>query len=194
MRKTAIHLLMILLTAGAIISARAQDPGLTIIHYFGDGTVPTEDNVSNPYLIQASDGKFYGMTENGGSSGIGAVYRVAQDGTTTILHSFAGGATDGGYPLGGVIQGSDGNLYGVASYGGANFNGGDSGIAFKMTLQGSLTLLHSFGPSSLASPVGSLVQAGDGNFYGVTTDGQTTERAGAIFKMTSGPGSCVRLA
>jgi uncharacterized repeat protein (TIGR03803 family) len=68
-------------------------------------------------LLQANDGSFYGTTVSGGSSGFGTVFRVALNGTFTTLYSFTGGI-DGAEPYGGLLQTSDGSLYGTALSGG----------------------------------------------------------------------------
>ncbi len=72
---------------------------------------PTGENV----LIQASDGNFYGTTSAGGAAGKGALFEMTPAGQETILHSFGDGSVpnDGVYPVCGVVQGSDGNFYGV---------------------------------------------------------------------------------
>jgi uncharacterized repeat protein (TIGR03803 family) len=66
-------------------------------------------------------------------------FRSRPRGSLTTLHGFTGGA-DGGYPLGGVIQGTDGNLYGTTSHGGAN----NTGTVFQITTAGTFTTLYSF--------------------------------------------------
>ena len=102
---------------------------------------------AKPYaaLIQASDGNFYGTTSYGGSSGAGTVFRITPGGALTTLHSFCSqiGCTDGLYPFAGLIQASDGNLYGTTSG-----EGDDSlhGTVFKITPSGTLTTLYSFAP------------------------------------------------
>src|SRR5262245_38624979 len=63
--------------------------------------------------------------------------------TFEVFHVFSaepGEGNDGYSPLGGLVQGSDGFLYGTTSFGGAN----DLGEVFRMDLSGSLTRLHSF--------------------------------------------------
>ena len=86
-------------------------------------------------LIQASDGNFYGTTSGDGING-GTVFEITLAGTFTILYSFCPQAVcaDGSDPTG-VIQGSDGNLYGTTSAGGAS---GD-GTVFKLALASSTT-------------------------------------------------------
>ena len=87
----------------------------TVLHAFprrgSDGQTPYAG------LIQGIDGNFYGTTYDGGTSGFGTVFKVTPSGTETVVYSFAGGS-DGEYPYAGVIQGSDGNLYGTTYQGG----------------------------------------------------------------------------
>src|ERR1017187_8338556 len=83
--------------------------------------------------------------------------------TFTTLHSFD---TTDATPMGGLIQATDGNLYGTTYFGGAS----DRGTAFKITPSGTLTTLYSFCPqgdcTNGADPSAALLQATDGNFYG----------------------------
>jgi uncharacterized repeat protein (TIGR03803 family) len=93
----------------------------TVLYAFGvsatDGSGPT------PYLIQASDGNFYGTTYTGGTYSAGTAFQVTPAGAETILHSFGGSTSDGADPTEGLIQGKDGNLYGVSG----------NGAVFKLT-------------------------------------------------------------
>jgi len=132
------------------------------------------------HLLLASDGTFYGMTYYDGANGDGAVFKITPAGTETVLHSFAGGA-DGEYPYGSLVQGTDGNFYGMTSSGGTH---GD-GTVFKITPAGAKTVLYSFaGGADGDEPYGSLVQGTDGNFYGMTEDGGT-QGDGTVFKITA---------
>ena len=104
-------------------------------------------------------------------------------GTLTTLVNFNGGR-NGRQPAGmSLIQGADGNLYGVTRSGGANHGG----TVFKMTPAGKLTTLYNF--CSLANcadgdgPWASLVQATNGKFYGITVDGGSTEYCGPCSKL-----------
>ena len=85
--------------------------------------------------------------------------------TFTSLFSFDG--TDGAYPQAGLVQATNGDLYGTTYAGGANGSGW--GTVFKITPSGTLTTLHSFDGTDGAFPYAGLVQATDGNFYGTTT-------------------------
>jgi uncharacterized repeat protein (TIGR03803 family) len=136
----------------------------------GDGAHPTSS------LTLASDGNFYGMTINGGANDAGVVFRITPDGVETVLHSF-GDSGDGWEPQGSLIQGTDGNLYGVTGSGGA-FGGG---TVFMITPSGTETVRWSFGADSDArSPFGDLTQGSDGTFYGLASRGGDHD-FGAVF-------------
>ena len=119
----------------------------------GDGPTGT--------LIRATDGNFYGTTQSGGSLGQGTVFRITPSGTLTTLHSFNGGS-DGVAPVAGLIQATDGNLYGT-TWGDA-YQNLNVGTVFKITLGGTLTTLHSFQTTDGANPQGGLVRAPMGTF------------------------------
>jgi uncharacterized repeat protein (TIGR03803 family) len=106
---------------------------------------------------------------------------VASAQTTFIpLYSFTGG-NDGANAVAGLVQASDGNLYGTTYRGGTN----GYGAIFRITASGGLTPLYSFtGGNDGAHPYGSLVQAGDGNLYGTTEDGGTNGN-GVVFRITT---------
>lgn len=138
---------------------------------------------AQPYAgpIEGSDGSFYGTTYSGGTSGFGTVYKITSNGTLTVLHVFGPSMTDGDSPISSLVQGRDGNFYGVTPNGGSN----SDGIIFKVTPSGTFTNLHSFAGTDGRYPAGNLVQATDGNFYGATSYGGTNDGDGIIFKMTA---------
>jgi uncharacterized repeat protein (TIGR03803 family) len=66
-------------------------------------------------LIQTADGSLCGTASTGGTNGgWGTVFRLTADGTLTALHSFD--YQDGAATIGGLVQGTDGNLYGADSH------------------------------------------------------------------------------
>jgi uncharacterized repeat protein (TIGR03803 family) len=115
--------------------------GQAILYSFG----ATHDDAIEPdaTLIQGADGNFYGTSAAGGNYGEGTVYKITPAGVETVLFSFSAGASiDPANPSGGVIQGADGNLYGTTRAGGAN----GTGVVFKLTPAGGLSILYSIGP------------------------------------------------
>jgi len=101
--------------------------------------------------------------------------------TFTTLHSF--NQSDGSNPYAGLMQATNGNLYGTTSAGGAN---GD-GTVFQITTGGTLTTLHNFNhlsPIDGAQPYGGLIQARDGNLYGTTNRGGS-RNVGIVYRITT---------
>ena len=141
-------------------------------------------------LTQSSSGDLYGTTTNGGNNdcasapqGCGTVFKITPDGEFTTLYAFSG--FDGQWPTSGVIQATDGNLYGTTGQGGS----GGCGTIFSITPQGQLTTLYSLDCSEANSPAG-LVQATDGNFYGTTRYGGPNDcndvTCGVLFRLSTG--------
>jgi uncharacterized repeat protein (TIGR03803 family) len=140
-----------------------------------------QDNGANPMasLVQAANGLLYGVTYLGGTKDYGTVFSLTANGALTTLVSF--GYTNGAYPVGALIQAGDGLFYGTTSAGGTN---GGWGTVFRMTADGTLSTLYSFGYDDGASPGAGLVQATDGNFYGTTSEGSWGGQ-GTVFRITT---------
>jgi uncharacterized repeat protein (TIGR03803 family) len=124
-------------------------------------------------LMQAKDGKIYGMTRQGGT-GYGTIFSYAfTDSNFTSLYSFHN--TDGALPSDcGLIQATDGNLYGMTTWGGIY----NQGVIFRFAPgKNAYSKLYDFpGGSGIfggtgAYPGGTLMQASYGNLYGLTTYG-----------------------
>jgi uncharacterized repeat protein (TIGR03803 family) len=132
-------------------------------------------------LMQGKDGSFYGLTPYGGAYSRGNVFRITLGGLLTTIYSFTGGR-DGNTPVGALVQGADGNLYGATTLGGL----GSTGTAFRLTTDGVLTTLHSFGDFVNRDglyPGAGLVQSIDGNLYGTTTSDLLTHY-GTVFRIS----------
>jgi uncharacterized repeat protein (TIGR03803 family) len=155
----------------------------------GTVTVPAFFNNTNGAhpsggLVLGKDGNFYGTTTWGGRGisssfpGYGTVFKMTPGGTLTNIYLFTG-FSDGGYIYAGLVQGSDGNLYGGA------FNGGSQGYGtlFKVSTNGSYTPLHTFSLSEGGSPYGGLMEGSDGNFYGTA---YALYGYGNVFQLTPG--------
>lgn len=160
----------------------------TVLHSFQgapDGAYPQGS------LVRDRAGNLYGTTLYGGNGpcgyyipGCGTVYRLAPDGTVTILHSFAG-PPDGTSPVGGLVRDSAGNLYGITETGGLDScNNYSCGTVFKIDAAGNETILHDFAVEVLdgAGPSGGLVIDSQGNLYGTTHYGGSWDY-GTVFKV-----------
>jgi len=156
----------------------------------GDGSTPGAG------LVLGSDGNFYGTTLFGGvfsfqrNVGYGTIFRISPSGNYTSLYSFTGSPSDGIFPDAGLMQSSDGNLYGTTEYGGSNVLNGNcscygSGTVFRISPAGSYTNLYLFGSfaGDGAEPNAGLVQGGDGNFYGTTTLGGINN-SGTVYRLS----------
>jgi uncharacterized repeat protein (TIGR03803 family) len=144
-----------------------------------DGASPVDP------LIEGTDGSFYGTTNAGGnngdcgSGGCGVIFKLTPKGKVTVLHDF--GAEY--YPVAPLIEGNDGDFYGTAPYGGRS--GNRHGAVFKITPTGKYTVLHTFqGGSDGIAPFAGVLQATDGNFYGVTAGGGASDD-GTIYRIDS---------
>ncbi len=202
-----------LLLSGFLASADAAS--LKVLHRFTDTGNSTPSRYAlgaEPYseLLQASDGNFYGTTVYGGSGlcpnngtggvlGCGTVFRMTPQGKVTTLYSFpydtgTSSAPNGAFPTAGLIQATDGNLYGVAQDGGvARCNGVlGCGTLFRISTAGTFKLLHQFcsgdgcaNPSEGGRPMAHLVQLPNTSLCGTTQQGGF-ENDGTLFCATTG--------
>lgn len=155
---------------------------LTTLHKFGGGN--GDGNRPQGALFLGFDGNFYGTTVAGGPDNQGTVFRMTPDGALTILYSFTFAQSSNGYnPTAALVKGADGNYYGKATGGGANF----LGVVFKMTPSGVVSPFYSFdntNPDGGILPAAPLLLGSDGSFYGTTPKGGTNNY-GTAFQLTS---------
>lgn len=150
--------------------------------YSPDGEYPQSG------LIADNAGNLYGTATGGGNFGFGTAFELTPTGSgwvLTVLHAFQG-ASDGGYPIGGLVFDQSGNLYGTTSSAGS----GGGGTVFELTPSGggwSFNLIYGFHGSSGSGPAANLSWDGAGNLYG-TTAGDGVYQHGSVFKLmpTSG--------
>ena len=174
------------------IAASPNNKNYKVLYSFGK--VPDANN-PRASLIDVN-GTFYGTTQNGGY-GWGTVFSITPSGTETVLYSF-GAAPDGETPLASLID-VDGTLYGTTSEGGSNTCGGyqyypsvTCGTVFSVTLEGTETVLHSFGAGADGvEPLASLIDV-NGTLYGTTFIGGAGVcepaghyRCGTVFNITT---------
>jgi uncharacterized repeat protein (TIGR03803 family) len=146
---------------------------VSAVYTFGS----TSEGAGPVGVILSTDGNFYGATGGGGISLSGNVFKVARDGTYTVLHQFNG---DGAYPYA-PIEASDNNLYGTTLW---NTSLGGYGTIYKYTPSGVFSTVYNFDSTHGANPESSVIQAADGNLYGTTVGGGASN-CGTIFKITT---------
>jgi uncharacterized repeat protein (TIGR03803 family) len=170
----------------------APDGTETVLHAFRghkDGSYPSG-------VLRDKTGNLYGATGDGGgyrcrpSHGCGTVFKLAPDGTETVLHAFAGGK-DGAFPND-LIRDKEGNLYGTTGEGG----GGDChpqhgcGTVFEIAPDGTETVLFAFKNHKQdgSEPWGGLLKGGDGELYGTAPQGGSLDDCngfgcGTVFRL-----------
>ena len=151
-----------LLRMSGMFKINKDGSSYTNIYIAGSGTGFTE----------ASDGRFYGTSLFGGAAGRGFVFGVNKDGSDhVILHSFTGngGDKDGAYPEGGVLEASDGWLFGASKWGGSR----DGGMIYKLRKDGTgYVEVYAFPHfRNEAGPSECVVEGPDGALYGATLRG-----------------------
>ena len=147
-----------------------------ILHAFAGP--PSDGATPRAGLVSDRAGNSYGTTQGGGTGsctgGCGTVYKLAANGTETVLYSFAGGS-DGSYSDSALVIDRRGTLFGTTYEGGGTGCGGvGCGTAFELSSGSAETVLHSFGgaPGDGATPLAGLVPY-EGSFFGTTSIGGT---------------------
>jgi uncharacterized repeat protein (TIGR03803 family) len=133
-------------------------------------------------LARDSKGNLYGTKEWGGAADFGSVFEVLTSGSETVLHSFGTTPGDGYSVQAPVLLDSEGNLYGVALWGGAF----GVGVVYEVSNLGVETILYSFTGDGDGFPGGGLIRDGVGNLYGVTgfvEYGPCTQYCGTVFRL-----------
>lgn len=151
-----------------------------------DGAIPSG-------LTLGADGLFYGVTQIGGVTGYGTIFKMTSAGLLTTIYTFsvpsaAGTNADGAVPIGKLLQMLDGSFYGVARAGGAN----GTGTVYRIGADGSFSTVYNFASvdasthsnSSGGGPLAGLALGVDGNLYGVTEYGGTMG-GGIVFRLTT---------
>jgi len=146
-------------------------------------------------LIQAADGNLYGTTMLGGDLtsqecqkiGCGTIFKVSH-GVVSILYRFSGYPNDGDLAVGGLVEGTDGKLYGGTQKGGSS----DIGTLFQISTSGQYKQLYSFVPRIGSGATAALVQHTNGKFYGNASFGGRNNE-GAIYSLDMGLGPFIAL-
>ena len=164
---------------GTVFKLDADSKETTVLYSFTGGTSDGEFPLAA--LLRDRAGNLYGTTLYGGAFTQGTVFKLDATGEETVLHSFAGGTSDGEFPFAALLRDTAGDLYGTTSQEGAF----TQGTVFKLDATGKETVLHSFaGGADGAFPNSTLVRDSAGNLYGTTFAGGTFG-VGTVFKLTT---------
>ncbi len=172
----------------AAFASGATAQSYTVLHRFtgapNDGDTPYAD------LRADSEGSLYGTTRFGGTKDYGTIFKVATDGTETLLYSFTGGKDDE-YPSAGVtVDQKTGDLYGTASGNSVVDCDEGCGIIWKLTARGRFSILHMFDSEDGSFPYGRMIRDRLGNFYGTTVYGGSSHNCtygcGVVWELTAG--------
>lgn len=173
---------VLVLTITAARSAQGQTKNPWNNHHYkifyafkggSDGAYPTGN------LLQDAMGNLYGAAAIGGPPlCYGTIFKLDSTGKKTVMHCFTG-SPDGSIPNGGLIQDTDGNLFGTTYEGGVADN---CGIVFKLGKNGKETVLYRFNRLDACSPFAGLVRDARGNLYGTTYVGGVYND-GTVFKL-----------
>jgi uncharacterized repeat protein (TIGR03803 family) len=132
-------------------------------------------NGASPHrpLIQAQDGNFYGTTYMSGANQQGTVFRITPNGKLTTLIQFKVGEVPGALDL---MQDRAGNFYVThGNFYGTQYMADGAATIFRLTADQKLIPFATFAGTnqnlSRDAYPSRLIQARDGNFYGVTLFG-----------------------
>ncbi|MBD0260414.1 MAG: hypothetical protein ICV83_32255, partial [Cytophagales bacterium] len=148
----------------------------TVLRHF---LTATDGGSPRGSLTFGNDGHLYGLTQAGGLNNHGTVFRLKLNKEFAVIKHFRI-TTDGAFPWGSLTKSTDGSFYGMTKLSGGSTNGS----IFRITTGGGFTLMKQLTTATTGgSPVSSLAQGSDGNFYGMTTEGGNN-LFGTIFRIT----------
>jgi uncharacterized repeat protein (TIGR03803 family) len=165
---------------GTVFKLNTNGAGYSVLR--SSAGAPADGENPNAALIQGSDGLLYGTTYSGGSNGVGAIFKLGTNGANySLLHVFGQTPGDGQDPLGALLEGRDGSLYGTTYSGGAN----GAGTIFGLNKDGTgYTVWRSFSSAGGdgEDPHAGLVIGSNGAFYGTTWSGGAAG-FGTVFRL-----------
>jgi uncharacterized repeat protein (TIGR03803 family) len=137
------------------------------------------------------DGNLYGVTGYGGLYGFGTLFSVSAGGILTTAYNFNWSNVGVSVIPNQLLQGTDGNLYATMLYGGRQTCGDGCGFVLEMSATEGLTVRHRFNGTGGAWPLGGLLEATNGSFYGTTSAGGSPWD-GTVFRLDTGLAPFVR--
>lgn len=172
---------------GIVFSILPDGTSYIVLHNFNF------TNGQRPFgnVMEASNGYLYGMTYDGGVNNTGVLFRIKKDGSEfSKLFEFPNAGVNGYHPLGGLLEATNGDLYGMTAEGGV----GAYGVVFTIKKDGSsyTKLLDLNGTTKGGSPRGNLIQGPDQYLYGTTTRGGSSNM-GVLFKVKTDGSNYINL-
>jgi uncharacterized repeat protein (TIGR03803 family) len=160
----------------------------TVLHAFCSRKNCADGSAPDGGLIADKSGNLYGTTSSGGALDLGVVFRIAKDGSETVLHAFKGNE-DGATPMSGLLMDSAHNLFGTTSAGGStSCEGPGCGTVYEIAASGKEKVLYAFCTvgSCVAGqePWASLIEDKAGNLYGTTRVGGG-HGVGTVFELST---------
>jgi uncharacterized repeat protein (TIGR03803 family) len=157
----------------------------SVIHSFTGGS---DGGGPGSPVVFDKQGNLFGTTPTGGAIGVGTIYalRPKKDGTwkLAVIHTFTGGNDGAGGSAGRLLFDNKGNIYGVATSGGAHGSGTAYQLSPAQNGKWKLKTLYAFkGQPDAGFPYGGLTSDSSGNLYGTTYyDGKND--IGAIYQLS----------
>jgi uncharacterized repeat protein (TIGR03803 family) len=189
--------------SGTLYKINKDGSGFLVLHNFS-GEPNDGDGFIDPYgenaLLVGSDGRIYGTTYGGGAYSRGTAFRLNLDGSGyEVLYHFSQPVGDGFHdygrsPGGGLIEGGDGRLYGIASDGGLGDAKDGDGVVFAINKDGSgYIILHNFSSDTgdLMFPQATLLEGSDGAVYGTASEGGPADTGGVFTLQKDGSGYAI---
>jgi uncharacterized repeat protein (TIGR03803 family) len=163
---------VVLTCAVVFAAATTRVAAKTVLQFEVIHSFDSTEGVSPSGLIEGADGQLFGLASSGGSSGDGTFFRMKRDGSVTVLHHFSF-AVEGIRSPSSLVQGSDGNFYGMSAR-----------TVFQVTPLGSVHTLLAF-PNASFVTLSHLLQGPDGNLYGTTSTFDGIHfGGGSVFRLT----------
>lgn len=146
---------------------------MTVLHDF----LETSGNSPKESIIETSNGMYYGLTSAGGANDVGVIYSYDNSTQTyTVEHEFE--SSMGANPIRGLMQASNGNIYGLTHNGGT----GNFGTLFEFNpLNSNYSVLHSFDNTNGSYPSSTILQITNGKLIGTTRQGGASDY-GVLFE------------
>jgi uncharacterized repeat protein (TIGR03803 family) len=130
-------------------------------------------------LTLAMDGNFYGTCQTSGANNAGFIYRATPAGVLTDIYDFLNRTTDACCPLGALVLGANGDLYGTTG----DLSASSAQVAFSVSTKGVYKTLYTFANGNSVPSV--LTAGSDGNFYGTEADADGYGNVGGVFRIAA---------